>query len=316
MKNRINIFSKVTVLFLCFITVVAFNSCESAYEFDLPESGSQADTVLPTADFSYIPDPVNFNTIQFTDLSFQSINYLWDFGGGDTTTERDPVYTFPAVEGTYPVTLTASDANGASDTVTIDVVVVDVFVAVTPEVLNGDFQDGTNDWKFDSFTGGNTNPFNSSSDGSWLNYDGSDNGSKTKGAKWTSSTSAGAYLSSNTRYAYQAITVSNVDGSGLPVNYILEFEYAIKDDGTQAPGDNRIIGGIIDGHFTDGADAIASFNAAPLAMFVGDEDLGKTVFTTVQIPFTSNATGEVSILIYGVTDVDAYVDNVKVYPAD
>jgi len=310
MKNKTNIFHRVTVLFLCLITAVTYNSCESAYEFELPEAGSQVDTVLPTADFSYTPDPVNFNIIQFTDLSFQSTTYLWDFGGGDTSTEQDPVYTFPAVEGIYPVTLTASDANGASDTVTIDVELLDVFVPITPEIINGDFTDGTSDWKFDTFSGGTTNPFNASSDGSWLNYDGSDNGSKTKGAKWTMSTSAGAYLSSNTRYAYQAIVVSpNVD-------YILEYEYAIKNDGTQAPGDNRIIGGIIDGHFNDGADAIASFDAAPLAMFVGDEDLGKTVFTTVQIPFTSNATGDVAILIYGVTDVDAYVDNVKVYPAD
>ncbi|SDG64309.1 PKD domain-containing protein [Winogradskyella thalassocola] len=310
MKNKINIFSKGTVLFLCLISAVAFNSCESAYEFDLPESGSQVDTVLPTADFSYIPDPQYFNIVQFTDLSFQSTTYLWDFGGGATSTERDPIHTFPEIEGTYPVTLTASDANGASDTVTIDVEVLDVFVPITPEVLNGDFQDGTSDWKFSSFTDGTTNPFNSSSDGSWINYDGTDNGSKTKGAKWTSSTSAGAYLSNNTRYAYQALTVSP------NVEYILEYEYAIKDDGTQAPGDNRIIGGILDGHFDDGADAIVSFNAAPLAMHIGDEDLGKTVFTTVQKTFTSNASGEIAILIYGVTDVDAYVDNVKVYPAD
>ena len=316
MKNKINIFSKVTVLCLCLITAVSFNSCESSFEFDLPEAGSQVDTVLPSADFSYIPDASSYNVIQFTDLSSQSTTYLWDFGGGNTSTLRDPIYTFPVAEATYPVTFTVSDANGASDTVTIDVVVIDVFVPISPEILNGDFSDGQNDWKFSSFTDGTTSPFNSSSDGSWLNYDGSDNGSKTAGAKWTSSTSAGAYLSSNTRYAYQAITISNVDGSGMPVNYILEYEYAIKDDGTQAPGDNRIIGGIIDGHFDDGADAIASFDAAPLAMFVGDEDLGKTVFTTVQIPFTSNATGEVAILIYGVTDVDAYVDNVKVYPAN
>ena len=49
---------------------------------------------------------------------------------------------------------------------------------------------------------------------------------------------------------------------------------------------------------------------------VGNMDLGKGVFTTVQEKFTSNASGEVAILLYGVTDVDAYVDNVKVYPAE
>ena len=31
-------------------------------------------------------------------------------------------------------------------------------------------------WTFSKFTGGTTLPFNASSDGSWLNYDGTDNG--------------------------------------------------------------------------------------------------------------------------------------------
>ena len=273
----------------------------------MPEAGSIEDTVLPTADFSYIPDADDFATIDFTNLSFESTTYKWDFGGGNTSDEQDPSFTFSR-EGTFPVTLTASDANGASDAITIDVVVEDVFVAITPDILNGDFSDGQNDWKFSSFTGGTTSPFNSSSDGSWLNYDGSDNGSKTAGAKWTMSTSAGAYLSSNTRYAYQAIVVSP------NTEYVLEYEYAIKDDGTQAPGDNRIVAGILDGHFSDGVDGVASFDAGPLASHVGSMDLGKTVFTTVEEEFTSNASGEIAIFIFGVTDVDAYVDNVKVYP--
>jgi PKD repeat protein len=310
MNNKINILSRSTKILLCFAVAFFLNSCEDAFKFDLPEANSKVDTVLPTADFSYIPDANDFTTIEFKNLSFESTKFLWDFGGGVTSTAIDPTHTFPGGEGVYPVTLTASDANGASDIVTINVEVVDVFVAIQPEILNGDFEDGSSNWKFSSFTNGNTNPFNSSSDGSWLKYDGTDNGSKTKGAKWTQSTSAGVYLSSNTRYAYQAIVVSpNTD-------YILEYEYAIKDDGTIAEGGNRIIGGILNGHFDDGADAIPDFDALPLVMHVGGMDLGKTVFTTVQEKFTANGSGEVAILLYAVTDVDAYVDNVKVYPAE
>ena len=242
--------------------------------------------------------------------SYLIVLNIFFFGNGNTSTEQDPSFSFPAA-GVYPVTLTVSDNNGASNTITKDVTVVDVFVAIQPDIINGDFEDGANDWKFSSFTGGNTNPFNSSSDGSWLDYAGMDTGAKTKGAKWTMSTSAGAYLSSNTRYAYQAIVVSP------NTEYVLEYEYAIKTEAEQtgiAPGGNRIIGGIIGGHFEDGADAITSYDAAPLVHHVGTEVLGKTVFTTVQETFTSNASGEVAILLYGVTDVDAYVDNVKVYP--
>lgn len=284
---------------------IFLSSCDFSY--DLPEANSIADETPPSAGFDFRPNDDDFKTIEFTNLSGSATDYLWDFGGGNTSTDKEPSFTFSG-EGTFPVTLTSSDKNGASATVTRDVKVEDVFVAIKPTILNGNFDDGQDNWKFSTFTGGTTSPYNSSSDGSNLNYDGSDNGSKTPGAKWTMSTSAGAYLSADTRYAYQAIFVSpNTD-------YVLEYEYAIKDDGTQAPGDNRIIGGIIAGHFDDGADAIPAFDNAPIAQFIGSEDLGKGNFTLVKQQFTSNDSGEIAILIYGVTDVDAYVDNVKVYP--
>lgn len=285
---------------------IFLSSCD--FEYALPEANSIPDETLPSAAFSYRSSDADFTTVEFTNLSGSATDFAWDFGGGNTSNEKDPTHTFTDGEGTYPVTLTVSDRNGASDVVTIDVVVEDVFVPITPTILNGDFTEGQDDWKFSSFSGGTTSPFNSSSDGSNLNYDGSDNGAKTPGAKWTMSTSAGAYLSADTRYAYQAIVVSP------NTEYILEYEYAIKNDGTQAPGDNRIIGGIISGHFDDGAEAIPTFDTAPLVSHIGSEDLGKGNFTLVKEQFTSNSSGEIAILIYGVTDVDAYVDNVKVYP--
>ena len=312
MKKNTILSRKATWLYLSAFSLLFFMSCEKAFEFDLPDANSKVDTVLPQADFSYTPDANDFTIIQFTDLSTESTRYLWDFGGGVTSTEQDPTHTFPG-EGTYQVTLTSSDENGASNTITKDVVVVDLFVAITPDILNGDFEDSQNNWKFSTFTGGTTSPFNSSSDGSWLDYDGNDTGGKTRGAKWTKSTSGGPYVSSNTRYAYQAIVVS----PNTP--YILEFEYAIKTPAEQpgvAPGGNRIIGGIIDGHYDDGATAIPQFDAVPLTVFTGLEVLGKGNFTTIQHEFMSNASGEIAILIQAVTDVDSYVDNVKVYPKE
>lgn len=312
MKSKIFKSQKAIFTGLCALLIGLFASCEEMFEFELPEANSKPDTVLPTANFSYVPNANDYKTIEFKNLSFESTTYAWDFGGGNTSDETDPDYTFPG-EGVYPVTLTSSDANGAFDVVTIDVEVLDLFVAITPEIQNGDFEGGTDSWKFSSFTGGTTNPFNTSSDGSALNYDGTSTSSKTAGAKWTKSTSAGAYLSSNTRYAYQAIVVSP------NVEYVLEYEYAIKTESEQAgiaPGGNRIVGAMLDGHFDDGATAITSYNngTGALVNHVGTEVLGKTTFTTVRAEFTSNETGLVSILIYGVTDVDAYVDNVKVYP--
>lgn len=314
MKYQLNIFKNAFNTVLVLAALMFSVSCEEAFEFELPEAGSKVDTELPTADFAYIPNALDFKTIEFNNLSTESIKYVWDFGGGNTSTEKDPTYTFADGEGTYPVSLTALDANEAATTVTLDVTVVDKFVPIPVTILNGDFNDSQNDWKFSSFTGGTTSPFNSSSDGSFTNYDGTDNGAKTKGAKWTKSTSAGAYVSSNTRYAYQAIIVSpsNVDRT---VKYILEYEYAIKTPAEQAgvaPGGNRIVSVVLDGHFSDGAEAVIS---TPVSEFIADEVKGKTSHTLVEQEFTANASGEMAIMFYAVTDVDVYIDNVKVYAA-
>jgi PKD repeat protein len=316
MKKQLSIFNKTVRLVLCLSVMFFAVSCEEAFEYELPEAGSIADLTPPVAAFAYIPDAVNYRTINFNNLSTESTNYVWDFGDGNTSTQKDPSFTFVAGEGTYPVTLTALDANNASTAITVDVVVQDVFVPLPVEILNGDFDGGSSDWKFSTFTGGNTNPFNSSSDGSFTNYDGSDNGAKTKGAKWTKSTSAGVYLSANTRYAYQAILVSPSIPNERTVRYILEYEYAIKTPAEQAgvaAGGNRIISEVLGAHFADGADAVAS---EPISQFVASEARGKTTHTTVQQEFIANGTGEMAIMFYAVTDVDVYIDNVKVYAAD
>jgi PKD repeat protein len=317
MKNQLNTFKNSIKIVICLSMMIFAISCEDAFEFDLPEAGSIADTSLPNPSFLYIPDATDFRTIIFNNTSTEATRFLWDFNGLETSTEKDPSFQFVAGEGTYPVTLTATDENEASTTVTIDVEVVDKFVPIPVTILNGDFNGGQNDWKFSSFTGGTISPYNSSGDGSFTNYDGSDNGAKTPGAKWTMATSAGAYLSSNTRYAYQAIMISpTLTTPPRNVDYILEFEYAIKTPAEQAgvaPGGNRIYAEILDGHFADGANAVAS---TPIVQFIADEVKGKTVHTKVEQKFRANASGEVSIVFYAVTDVDVYIDNVKVYAAD
>jgi len=126
MKNKLKFFRNTTFAILS----LAIFSCvgSDAFRDDLPDAGSKVDTVFPSANFDYTASQDDFAVINFTDLSSEANIYAWDFGGGATSTERDPSYTFPG-EGTYPVTLTASDANGETSTVTIDVVVVDELVA-------------------------------------------------------------------------------------------------------------------------------------------------------------------------------------------
>lgn len=201
----------------------------------------------------------------------------------------------------------------AKDHATISVDNVYLYKSPTSVILNGDFEFGQDMWKFPTFTNGTTNPYGSSSDGSNLDYNGIDTGSKTAGAKWSGSQSGGEFKSGDSRYAYQELALAP------NTNYILQYQYAIKDDsGADPVGGRRVVGLIMDGYYVDGADAVGELGANNLGFhegFVAEGKFSDTVGgigTVVSIPFTSPASGEVSIMFYAVTPVDAYIDNVKV----
>ena len=259
--------------------------------------------------------------VTFSNASERATSYLWDFGDGNTSTDENPIhsYTNDGVERVYMVTLTTTNFINKGTSITKEVRVGGPAGPIDPEILRGDFErsngasdsDIRNAWKIS--TTGNSNPFGTSSDGSCTNYDGSDNGSKTRGAKWSSSQRAnpdGSARPGDTRYAYQAIIVSpNQD-------YIFEYQYAIKSGG---PETNSVVGMILNGHYANSADALAS---NPLIKNVGFNANGKfgdggcSGASTVRQQFRSNAVGEVSIFFYTVNDRDAYIDNVKVYPVE
>jgi len=123
------------------VMALAFNSCQKAFEFELPDSNSKPDLNLPVANFSYASTAEDFRTVKFNNLSFESTTFVWDFGGGATSNEQDPVYTFDGGEGTYPVTLTSSDGRGESSTITIQVQVVEG--PFQPIILEPGFEDNT-----------------------------------------------------------------------------------------------------------------------------------------------------------------------------
>lgn len=329
MKQKLNTFKNTIKTVLGVLAIIFVVSCDDTFDFDLPDTGSIADLTLPEANFSYSPNPENFRIVSFTNESNESTKYLWDFGEGvicedidgvivcgteSTTTDKDVSFVrFDAGEGDYDVTLTALDANDASGTNTIVVEVRDVFVPINPTVNNGDFEFKTfsTDWGDIDTAGFSSTTPNTSSDGSWLNIDGVDTGSKTGGMKFSSSASTLTNAGSR-RFAYQPLKVSESETIADPdrkVKYIVEFEYSVKTGGLGS----YINVQILDGYFDTVADALAS---TPLMESVNDdsEQLGNTVFTTVKKEFTSNTSGEVAILIFGSTTVDAYIDNVKVYP--
>jgi gliding motility-associated-like protein len=80
----------------------------------------------PVADFNFL-NACDGNQINFTDASTIAApetitNWDWDFGGGNTSTNEDPNFTFSS-GGTFPVSLTATDNNGCTNTSTQNVTV-------------------------------------------------------------------------------------------------------------------------------------------------------------------------------------------------
>ena len=205
----------------------------------------------------------------------------------------------------------------ANDHATINIDNIYMARADSSMILNGDFEDGQDFWKWGVFTDGETNPYGSSSDGSDFDIDGNDTGGKTRGAKWSSSQSGGQLRTSSSRYAYQGLDLMpNTD-------YILQYQYAIKDDDSsnEPIGGRRVVGLVLDGQYVDGAEAASDADSNNLGYHEGFIAEGKFNATTddagtvVLIPFTSNDSGEIGVMFYAVTPVDAWIDNVKVYEA-
>jgi len=86
----------------------------------IPAPLSIADyNAVPKADFQFNPiNPTTQDAIQFfdrsTDADGRIIEWLWTFGDGSTSAEQSPTHKFSA-KGSYTVTLTVKDDEGATN---------------------------------------------------------------------------------------------------------------------------------------------------------------------------------------------------------
>ena len=81
-----------------------------------PLDNSPCDTLgldnLPIAKYRYEQDTMDYLQVEFTDLSYyEPAEWSWDFGDNTTSSETDPVHTFPQ-GGTYETCLTVSNQYG------------------------------------------------------------------------------------------------------------------------------------------------------------------------------------------------------------
>jgi gliding motility-associated-like protein len=96
---------------------------------------------LPTASFEYGPEiPTSRTPVDFVYTGSPAQDWLWDFGNGQTSSDRDPSLVF-GLEGEYTVTLTVTDINGCVDTsaLLLDLLAEPILVlpsAFVPEGVN------------------------------------------------------------------------------------------------------------------------------------------------------------------------------------
>ena len=84
-----------------FILMIMFFSCSEDEKVDLPTS-------------VIIHYSIADKQVAFTALAHSTDTYLWDFGDGETSTEKDPVHVY-ADGGYYTVTLSVTGSSGTAD---------------------------------------------------------------------------------------------------------------------------------------------------------------------------------------------------------
>ncbi|TRX62715.1 PKD domain-containing protein [Fulvivirga sp. M361] len=89
----------------------------------------------PVADFSALP-VCSTNVIEFTNQSTSTaeLDFLWDFGNGETSLFESPTVTFEET-GTFPVTLTITNPFGCQDVITRDVDILVPEPILSPEII-------------------------------------------------------------------------------------------------------------------------------------------------------------------------------------
>lgn len=273
-----------TLLMGLFIVTV---SC-SIEKYQLPESGSIPDATPPKAGFSATQGEgleEEWKDYLFSNLSSSATMYEWSFGDGNTSTEIEPINTY-AGEGTFTVSLTATDALGVSDTFTEDIVIVEPEVpdAITPVIGEPSFEDGSD-------------ACGTAADGRdcWRN---SDLGGviQITGSPVQDGDQASKYPSDGSRIAYQELTVTP------NAEYTLSFYYTMK---TSPVG--TITVSILGGSVSDPA----AIDDATIASFVGTDQSSSNDYTFASLSFNTGANDTIAIYINN-DSVEARVDNISI----
>ncbi len=286
MKKYINISKSLSLSIIALLMIGAGALVLSSCAEDIPAAGSIEDKTPPNADFSSSADQSNSKLLVFSNFSASATDYIWDFGDGNTSLDKDPRNLYPA-EGIYTVTLTASDKLGVTSTTTKDVLVT-VPQTYEPFILEPGFESG----QLENGTGDGRDSWRAPSGARDDRPAGMGGPVQITGSPVSFGDSGAKLPSGGTRCGYQLITV-------IPdSDYKVTFYYTMK---TSPVGSLTVA--ILGGEVTDPADVAA---ATIESVTVNDQaDASAYVKTSVDFNSGSNT----GIVIYFTNeDVETRLD--------
>lgn len=286
--KRISISKLRVITLLALAAALSFTSCNDYFEFDLPEEGTLPDLNPPSASFNFSASEADFLTFNFGNLSKSATDYVWDFGDGNTSNDFEPKHTFPG-EGTYTVSLKASDKLGATSTFSEEVLVKEPEApeAIIPIISEPGFED------------------NSDVAGCGTAADGRDcwriSGGKifgiTSGPVHTGSQGA-KFDAGDPRVGYQALKVSP------NTKYKVTVYYTIKTD--PAGGEVRLA--ILGKAIGDASEA----EAAIIASVKGNDQTDANTFVPMSVTFDTGDSSTIAIWLDSNNIAEARMDDVSI----
>ncbi|WP_299108957.1 PKD domain-containing protein [uncultured Winogradskyella sp.] len=275
----------IVLLITCSVTVACDPSIDSL-AFDLPDANSQEDLTPPSALFSII-EGNDYLTYSFSNQSVSATMYLWEYGDGNSSTGVDGANIY-SEEGTYTITLTATDNLGVSSTYTAELVVVEPEIPPTliPVILEPGFDNGNDSrdvWRNSSLGGviqiTGSSGYHEGNNGAKLPDPGSD------------------------RIGYQLISEFTPNKT-----YSLTFKYRFKND----TDDNGLLHVSMLTETNDPADIAANTVGA---ITFSEDVAGVDDLISGTLVFNSGANSSLAIFFYNEFD-ESYIDSFEIEALD
>ena len=264
---------------LAFGVLIFLGGCREEY----PAAGSIPDNSPPAANFSFAQlSSDNYLEVTFTNLSTSATEYIWNFGDSSAiSTDFEPVHVY-AAEGTYTVTLTATDANDVDSTITKDIILTEP-LAYIPPILESGFEDG----QLSGGTGDGRDSWRNSDLGGVIQITSSPVFNGSQAAKLTGDPG-------DTRIGYQLLTVT------AEQVYDISYNYTMKDN---QPGTLTVA--VLDGVPTNHADA--------LTKIIGRSDVSDqtdpSTYIAETFSFYSGSNTEVALYFFNDGSVETRLDD-------